>query len=78
MSSKGIISERRRETRREASRRSTQRDSFYVHMGKQNITTCEILTLAIWFIEQKFIFFFDLELISVMKRPGPDRPDPAR
>ena len=35
-----IISERRREKRREASRRSTQRVSFYSHMGEQNSIIC--------------------------------------
>jgi len=53
-----IISERRRETRREASRRSTQRASCDSHMGKpDNVITREILILAIWFIEQKVILF---------------------
>ena len=52
------ISERRQETRREASRRSTQRASCHSHMGKQNdIITREILILDIWFIEQKVIVF---------------------
>ena len=32
-----LISKRRRETRREASRRSTQRASSYGHMGKRNV-----------------------------------------
>ena len=41
-----IISERRRETRHEASRRSTQRAFFHSHMGKQNnIITRETLIL---------------------------------
>ena len=53
-----FISERRREAQREASRRSTQRASCHSHMGKQNnIITREILILAMWFIEQKFILF---------------------
>ena len=73
-----IISERRRETRREAWPRSTQRASCYSHMGKQkNIITREIFILAMWFIEKK-IFLFDVEPISVMNQPGSNRPDPAR
>ena len=53
-----LISEWRREKRREASRRSTQRASCYSNMGKQNnIITREMLILAIWFIEQKVIIF---------------------
>ena len=53
-----LISERRRERRREASRRSTQGASCHSHMGKQNnIITREILILAMWFMEQKLIFF---------------------
>ena len=41
-------------------------------MGKQNnIITLEILILAMRFMEQKvFFFFFDVEPISVMSRPG--------
>ena len=69
---KNIIGEWRRETRRETSRRSMQRASFFSLMGKQNnIITREILILAMWFI------FFDVKLISVMNQPGPTRPGPA-
>ena len=50
-----LISERRRERRCEASRRSTQRASFYSHMGKQN--NRESLILAMSFIQQKVIIF---------------------
>ena len=65
--------------RREASNRSAQRASCYSHMGKQNkIITREILVLAMWFIKQNDFFFFDVELVSVMNRPSPNRPEPAR
>ena len=40
------------------SRRSTERASFYSHMGEENNNiTHEILILVIWFIEQKVIIF---------------------
>jgi len=39
-------------------------------MGKQNNSiTREILILAMWFIEKK-VFFFEVEPITVMNRPG--------
>ena len=70
-----LISERRRETRREASRRSPQRASCYSHMGKQNnIITREILILAMWCFEQKVILFRCRTDI----RDEPARPEPAR
>ena len=70
-----IISERKRETRREASRRSTQRASCYSHMGKQNnIINHEILILAIWFMEQKVIIFWCRTDIH----DEPAWPEPAR
>ena len=68
-----MVSERRRETRREASRRSTQRASCHSHMGKHNIITREILILAMWFIEQKVIIFRCRTDI----RDDPARPKPA-
>ena len=41
-------------TERKASRRSTQKASFYSYMGKQNnIITRKILILVMWFIEKK-------------------------
>ena len=47
-----FISERRRETRRVASLRSMQRASCYSHKGGQNnFLTCEILILAMWFMD---------------------------
>ena len=53
-----IVSERRREKRCEASRRSTQRASCYSHMGQQNNKMArEILMSAMWFIERKVILF---------------------
>ena len=70
-----IISERRRETRREASRRSTQRASCHSHMRKENnIITRERLILAMWFMEQKVILFQCRTDI----RDEPARPEPAR
>ena len=70
-----IFRERRRGTRREASRRSTQRASCHSHMGKQkNIITGEILILAMWCMEQKVILFRCRTDI----RDEPARPDPAR
>ena len=70
-----MISERRRETLREALRRSPQRASCYNHMGKQNnIITGEIMILAMWFMEQKIILFrFRIDI-----RDEPARPEPAR
>ena len=80
-----IISERRRETQRETSLRSTQRASLYSHMGKQNNNiTREILILAMWFIEQKSIIFqcrtdiYDEPARPELARPGPARLDPLR
>ena len=76
-----IISERRREKWREASRRSSQRASFYSHMGKQsNIITYEIFVLTMWFIEQKVILFrcrtdiLDEPALPELARAGPTRP----
>ena len=69
-----IISEQRRETRCEASRRSTQRASCYSHRGKPNNSiTCEKLILAIWFIEQKVI----ISRCGTNIRDEPSRPEPA-
>ena len=75
-----VISERRRETLREASRRSTQRASCYSHMGKQNnIITRELLSLAMWLIRQKFIPFWCRTVIrDTPARPKPAWLDPAR
>ena len=70
-----FISEWRRETRREASRRSTQRASCHSHTWKHNnIITGEILILAMWCIEQKVILFRCRTDI----RDEPARPEPAR
>ena len=70
-----LISERRRETPREASRLSTQRAFCHSHMGKENnIITREILILAMWFIEQKVILF----RCGTDVRDEPARPSPAR
>ena len=53
-----VNSERRGETRRESSIRSTHRASYYSHMGKQNnIIIREILISALWFKEKKVIKF---------------------
>ena len=72
---KFIISERRGETRREASRRSTQGSSCYSHMGEQNNNiTREILILALWYIEQNFFPF----RLRTYIRDEPARPEPAR
>ena len=69
-----LISERRRETRREASPPSTQRASCDSHMEKQNnIITREVLILATWFIELRFIIFRCETDIS----DEPARPEPA-
>ena len=69
---------------REALRRSTQRASFYCHMGKQyNIITHEKLVLAMWFIEQKVFLFrcrADIRAeppLSEPARPAPTLPGPA-
>ena len=52
------MNEWRRETRRKASRRSTQRAFFYSLMEKQNnFITRELLIIATWSIEQKLIIF---------------------
>ena len=69
------ISQRRRETQREALCRSTtQRASCYSQMGKQNnIITREILILAIWFMEQKTI----LSWCKTNIRDEPTRPEPG-
>ena len=74
-----VVSERRRETRREASRRSTQRASCHSHMGKQNnIITREILILAMGFIEQKVVIFrCRTDIRDEPARPEPARPGPA-
>ena len=68
-----VISERRRENRREASRRLTQKASCHSHMEKQNnIKTREILIFAIWFIEQKIIIFrCRTDIRAEPARPGP-------
>ena len=68
-----MVSERRRETRREASRRTTQRASCHSHMGNQNnIITREILILAMWFIEQKVILFrCRIDIRDELARPEP-------
>ena len=60
-------------TERKASRRSTQKASFYSYMGKQNnIITRKILILVMWFIEKKKNLFLDVESISVVNQPGLD------
>ena len=72
-----LISERCREKRREASRRSMQRASCHSHMGKQNIITREIMILVTWFIEQKVTHFrcrsdtLDQPAGPETARPGP-------
>ena len=75
-----IISERRRETRRLASRWSMQKASFYSHMGKQNnIITREKLILATWSIEQKVIVSWcRTDICDELARPEPARPGPVR
>ena len=75
-----IISERRRETRHEASRRSTQRASCHSHTGKRNnIITREILILAMWCMEQEVILFrCRTDIRDEPARPEPARPEPAR
>ena len=62
--------------RRDAERRvDRRRDSCHSHKGKQNnIKTREILILAMWCIEQKFILFRCRTDI----RDEPARPEPAR
>ena len=82
-----LISERRKETRREAPRRSAQVASCYSHMWKlNNIITREVLTLAMWFIEEKIIIFDEnryswrngpAQIGPTRPVPGPARPGPA-
>ena len=76
-----MISERRGETRSEVSRRSTQKASFYSHLGKQNnIITREIVNKAKLIILQKVILFRcrtdtgDESAQPESAQPGPARP----
>ena len=77
---KTFISVLRRETRREASPRSTQRASCHSHVGKQNnIITRAILISAMRFIEQKVILFrCRTDNLDELARPDPTRPGPTR
>ena len=77
-----LISERRKQTRREAKRRSTQRAFFQRHIGKQNnVITRELLILAMLFLEEKFnIFRFTCrtDIRDERSRLEPARPGPTR